>query len=78
MKLSDARSYAVLPLRTREKILGVIVMQSQEPQNFDSNTLTTLQIMTDHIATQLDNAQLFAERENALEAERACPNPRWI
>ena len=70
MKLSDARSYAVLPLRTREKILGVIVMQSQEPQNFDSNTLTTLQIMTDHIATQLDNAQLFAERENALEAER--------
>jgi len=53
-------------------------MQSQEPQNFDSNTLTTLQIMTDHIATQLDNAQLFAERENALEAERACPNPRWI
>lgn len=70
MKLSDARSYAVLPLRTREKILGVIVMQSQEPQNFDPNTLTTLQIMTDHIATQLDNAQLFAERENALEAER--------
>ncbi len=70
MKLSDARSCAVLPLRTRERVLGVIVMQSQEPQNFDPNTLTTLQIMTDHIATQLDNAQLFAERENALEAER--------
>ncbi len=70
VRLADSRSQAVLPLRTREKVLGVIVLQSQEPRAFDPNTLTSLQIMADQIAIQLDNARLFSEREIALESER--------
>jgi len=70
VKLSDARSYAVLPMQTRDELLGVIVLQSQNLQTFDSNTLTTLQILGDQIATLLSNARLFAERESALEAEK--------
>lgn len=70
VKLSDARSHAVLPIQAREELLGVIVLQSQNPQAFDSNTLTTLQILSDQIATLLSNARLFAERESALQAEK--------
>lgn len=70
VKLSDTRSYAVLPLQTRDELLGVIVLQSQNPQAFDINILTTLQILGDQIATLLSNARLFAERELALQAEK--------
>jgi GAF domain-containing protein len=70
VKLSDTRSYAVLPMQTRDELLGVIVLQSQNPKAFDSNILTTLQILGDQIATLLSNARLFAERESALEAEK--------
>ena len=70
MRLFNSRSHAVLPLKTREKILGVLVLQSLEPNAFDSNTMTTLQILTNQIAIQLSNVQLYAERENALNAER--------
>ncbi|MEA3351978.1 MAG: GAF domain-containing protein, partial [Chloroflexota bacterium] len=70
IKLSDTRSYAVLPLRRRDETLGAIVLQSQQPHIFGPNMLTTLQIMSDQIASLLDTAQLFIERETALEAER--------
>ncbi len=70
VKLSNARSHAVLPMQTRDELLGVIVVQSQNPNTFDPNTVTTLQILADQIGTLLHNAQLFAERETALESER--------
>lgn len=70
VKLADSRSHAVVLIQTREKILGVLVLQSQEPHIFGANMMTTLQLMTDQIASQFENAQLFAERESALEAER--------
>jgi GAF domain-containing protein len=70
VKLSDTRSYAVLPMQTRDELLGVIVLQSQNPQAFDINIMTTLQILGDQIATLLSNARLLAERELALQAEK--------
>ncbi len=70
VKLPDTQAHAVMPLQTRDELLGVIVLQSQNPRTFDSNTLTTLQILGDQIATLLSNARLFAERESALQAEK--------
>jgi GAF domain-containing protein len=57
-------------MQTRDELLGVIVLQSQNPQAFDINIMTTLQILGDQIATLLSNARLLAERELALQAEK--------
>jgi len=69
-QLSTMRSYAVLPMREREQIIGAIALQSDFPKPFDLANLYTLQILVEQIATLYTNAQLFVERESALEAER--------
>ncbi len=70
VKLPDARSYAALPLRARARSLGAITVQSQQPLAFEPDTLAILQLVADQIASLLDNARLFVERETALESER--------
>jgi GAF domain-containing protein len=63
-------SYAVFPMRARETVLGIISMHSQKPAIFEPDELIALQILVDHIAILFANAQLFTEREAAIEAER--------
>ena len=68
--LPDTRSEGALPLRSRGRVLGALTIQSALRAAFDEETITTLQTMTDQIAIALDNAELFAKNEAALEAER--------
>ncbi|MGD9099983.1 MAG: GAF domain-containing protein, partial [Anaerolineae bacterium] len=67
IELPDVRSEAAIPLRSRGQVLGALTMLSKEPGAFDSETIATLQHMTDHVATALDNARLFAESQSLLE-----------
>ncbi|MGC9397600.1 MAG: GAF domain-containing protein [Anaerolineae bacterium] len=64
------RSEGALPLRSRGRVLGAITIQSQEPEAFDQDVITLFQTMADQVATALDNARLFAEVQQSLEAER--------
>jgi GAF domain-containing protein len=63
-------SYAAFPLGTRDRVQGIISMHSLAPTIFEPDDLLAVQILVDQIAVLLANAQLFAEREVALEAER--------
>jgi GAF domain-containing protein len=69
-ELPDTRSEAALPLHSRGQVLGALTVQSTQPGTFDQDTMVALQIMTDQVAVALDNARLFAEAREALEAER--------
>ncbi len=69
-ELSNTRSEAALPLRSRGQVLGAITVQSEEPNVFDEDTLAILQIMADQIAVALDNALLFEESKQALQSVR--------
>ena len=68
--LPETRSEGALPLRSRGRVLGAITVQSTEPAAFNLEILTTLQTMADQIAVAFDNAFLFRQSEEALEAER--------
>jgi GAF domain-containing protein len=70
IKLPDTHAHAVLPLRTRERTMGTVVIQSQNPGSIDPSKMTALQLLADQIATLLVNARIFAERETAFEIER--------
>jgi GAF domain-containing protein len=68
--LSGTKAIAILPLRARQEVLGMITLQSSIPSPFENLTLNSLQILADQIAILLSNAELLAAREAALDAER--------
>jgi GAF domain-containing protein len=69
-ELPDTRSEAALVLRSRGRVLGALTVQDDHPGAFDEQTIATLQSMADQVAVAIDNARLFTESQNALEAER--------
>jgi GAF domain-containing protein/HAMP domain-containing protein len=71
-ELPETRSEVALPLRSRGQIVGALSVQHREPGAFDQDSLVVLQTMADQVAVALDNAQLFAGRQQALDmAQRA-------
>jgi GAF domain-containing protein/HAMP domain-containing protein len=67
-ELPETRSEAALPLRSRGRVLGALTVQHTQPGAFDRETIIVLQTMADLVAVALDNANLFAERQEAVEA----------
>jgi len=64
------RSEAAIPMHSRGRVIGAITVQSERPAAFDDETVAVLQTMADQVGVALDNAQLFAESAEALEAAR--------
>jgi GAF domain-containing protein len=68
--VSETRSEAALPLIARGQVLGALSVQSDRSHAFDPETVAALQTMADQVAVALDNARLYAESQEALEATR--------
>lgn len=68
--LPETHSEGALPLRSRGRVLGALTVQSEKSAAFTPEIITTLQTMADQIAIAFDNAELIAEKDAALEAER--------
>ncbi len=68
--LPETRSEAALPLRARGQIIGVLDVQSQEPAAFHEEDLVVLQLLADQIAVAINNASLFRQVRERLDAER--------
>ena len=68
--LSLTRSEAALPLRARGQVIGVLDVQSTEAGAFTSEDVAVLQILADQVATAINNARLFQQVEESVEAER--------
>ncbi|MBI3162557.1 MAG: GAF domain-containing protein [Chloroflexi bacterium] len=69
--LPDTRSEMALPLVVGGQILGALDVQSTEAQAFTEDDSATLQILAEQIAVAIQNANLFAETEKALDTARA-------
>jgi GAF domain-containing protein len=70
--LPQTRSELGLPLRAREQVIGVLDVQSTEPEAFSEEDVTVLQTMVEQLALALDNVRLLEESEAALaRMERA-------
>jgi GAF domain-containing protein len=68
--VSETRSEAALPLIARGQIIGALSVQSRQIGTFDPDTVVVLQAMADQVAVALDNARLFQQAQQSLEAER--------
>ncbi len=64
------RSEVALPLIARGQVIGALVVQSDRPGAFDESTVAILETMADQVAIALDNARLYSQAQEALEATR--------
>lgn len=68
--LPETRSEAALPLQVRGHVIGVLDVQSKEPEAFNDEDMAVLQTLADQIAVALQTAQLFQQVEQSLEAQK--------
>jgi len=64
--LPNTRSEIALPLKLREKTIGILDVQSTEPAAFSKETENTLSILAGQIAIAIENARLIGETQHAL------------
>lgn len=65
------RSEIALPLITRAKVIGALDVQSQEQNAFSDDDIATLQLMANHLANVIENAQLFEQTQRQLQEQAA-------
>ncbi len=69
--LPETRSEMALPLRSRGRVIGAMMIQSTRPSAFDKADVSTLQNMADQIAAAIYNDRLYAEARAALSEMEA-------
>ena len=67
--LAETRSEMALPLRARGETMGVLDVQSTQPQAFVQEDIAALQALADQVAMAISNARLFQQAQESLEAE---------
>jgi GAF domain-containing protein len=68
--LPDTRSEITLPLRARNRTVGLLNLHSTQPQAFGREDVAVLQTLADHVAMAIGNAYLFQQAQESLAAER--------
>ena len=66
-QLPDTRSEAVIPLRIGSRVIGVLDLQSAEPNSFSEDDLAVFQTLADQVAIAIDNARSY---ELSIQAVR--------
>jgi len=67
-ELSQTRSEAALPIRSRGQVLGALSIQSDQPNAFTPENLAIFQLLAEQLGIALDNAYLFAESQATLRS----------
>ncbi len=66
-RLPGTRSEAVLPLKIESHLLGVLDIQSDQPDAFHPNDLLVLRALADAIAAAVNRARLYSDLQRRIE-----------
>jgi GAF domain-containing protein/HAMP domain-containing protein len=70
--LPNTNSEMALPLKVGSRVIGVLDVQSDQPQAFDDDDIAIMQVLADQLATAIERARLLQEVEvNLKELESA-------
>jgi GAF domain-containing protein len=79
--LPNTRSELALPLISKDKAIGALSVQSEEPEAFDQDDILVLQNIADTLAVAIENARLFEEAQESLDemriSQRTYVNKAW-
>jgi GAF domain-containing protein/HAMP domain-containing protein len=76
--LTDTHAELAIPLRIGETIIGAFDVQSKERDTFMDDQVKTLQTLADQIAIAIENARLYQESVQQLEALAATQQERTL
>jgi GAF domain-containing protein len=65
--LPDTRSEMALPLKVRDKIIGVLDVQSKHKNIFSQDDTEVFEALANQVAIAIENARLAEETQSALE-----------
>ena len=65
--MPTTRSEMALPLMVRNQVIGVLDVQSEQPNAFSAEDVQVLQTLADQIALAIDNTRLFQGSQVAIE-----------
>lgn len=65
--LPSTRSEMALPLRVGGQVIGVLDVQSEQPNAFTEEDIATLETLADQVAIAIENARLFGEASASLK-----------
>jgi diguanylate cyclase (GGDEF)-like protein len=61
--LSYNRSILAVPLKVKEKVIGVILLGSHKENGFSKKEVTLIEILANYAATAIENAKVFEQTE---------------
>ncbi len=64
---TDFRSEAAFPLKVREKVIGVLNIESHDLRGFDEEDLQVLSSFASQVGISIENAQLFSDLKQTLQ-----------
>lgn len=64
--LPGTRSEVALPMLVRDRVLGVLDIQSDQPMAFSLDDIDVLQTLADQVAVAIENTRLLEESQTAL------------
>jgi len=64
--LPKTRSEMALPLKVENRTIGVLDVQSEQPQAFNKDDVTIMQILADQLATAIERTTLLQQVEQSL------------
>lgn len=66
--LPNTRSEMALPLKVENKVIGVLDVQSEQPEAFNEDDVAIMQVMADQLATAIERTRLLEAVESNLQA----------
>ena len=67
--LDGARSQVVIPIRRETTVIGIILLESTQPETGSEDVLGFLSRLSDHASIAISNAQLYAAVQDANNAK---------
>jgi GAF domain-containing protein/HAMP domain-containing protein len=64
--LPDTRSEMAIPLKSGEKIIGALDVQSNQSNAFSQEDIEVIQILADQVSAAIDNARQFEQTQKSL------------
>ncbi len=65
--LPETRSEMALPLKVEKNLIGILDVQSDQPQAFDENDIAVMLILADQLATAIERTRLHQQAEQNLK-----------
>ncbi|MGD2144033.1 MAG: GAF domain-containing protein, partial [Anaerolineae bacterium] len=68
--LPETKSELDVPLKYRDRVIGVLDLQSRKPRAFDEHDVMAMEALAGHVAAAIENARLYEQAQHEIRERR--------